>query len=121
VNEVVGYALALGAVVVGVWAGVLLVRDRRVDNPFFYAAAVLELALVVGFVAGCVALARTSEDVDGVLFVSYYLASVLAVPVALVWSIAEKSRWGTGVLVVALLTVAVLLVRVVDIWNGTYV
>jgi hypothetical protein len=121
VNEVVGYALAVGALLVGTWAVVLMVRDRQVDNAFFYAAAVLELLLVVGFVAGCVALGGTSRDVDGVLFVSYFLAAVLAVPVALVWAIAEKSRWGTGVLVVAMLTVAVLMVRVVDIWTGSYV
>lgn len=120
-NEVVGYALAVAALVVGVWATVLMVRDRPVDNAFFYVAAAFELVLVGAFVAGCVALAGTSRDVDGVLFVSYYLAAVLAVPVAVVWGVAEKSRWGTGVVVVAMLTVAVLLVRVVDIWNGSHV
>jgi hypothetical protein len=34
------------------------------------------------------------------------------------WGIAEKSRWGTGVVVVAMLTVAVLCVRVLQIWKG---
>ena len=121
VNEVVGYALALAALVVGAWAAVLMVRDRQVDNAYFYATAALELALVVAFVAGCVALGGTARDVDGVLFVSYFLAAVLVVPVALVWGIAEKSRWGTCLVVVAMLTVAVLMVRFVDIWNGSYV
>ncbi len=120
-NEVVGYALAVAALLVGAWALMLTVRDRRVDDPLFYAVAVLEAALLVAFVAGCVALGRTDRDVDGVLFVSYFGAVVLAVPFAVVWGIAEKSRWGTGVVVVAMLTVAVLLVRIVDIWTGHYV
>ena len=46
---------------------------------------------------------------------------VVIPPAAVLWGIAEKSRWGTGVVVVAMLTVAVLCVRVLQIWKGTHV
>jgi hypothetical protein len=46
---------------------------------------------------------------------------VVIPPAAVIWGIAEKSRWGTGVVVVAMLTVAVLCVRVLQIWKGTNV
>ena len=68
-----------------------------------------------------IALETTSRDVDGVLFVSYLFTVVVIPPAAVLWGIAEKSRWGTGVVVVAMLTVAVLCVRLLDIWKGTHV
>ena len=36
------------------------------------------------------------------------------------WSLAARSRSGTGVRVVAALTVLALQVRLVDIWNGGF-
>lgn len=120
-NEVEAYALALAAAAVGLWALVLTVRERPFDNPTFYAVAALEVALVAAFAGGVVALARTDRDVDPVLFVSYFVAIVLIPPAAVFWGVAEKSRWGTGVVVVAMVTVSVLLVRLLDIWTGRYV
>ncbi|MBW9205018.1 hypothetical protein KV102_01925 [Mumia sp. zg.B53] len=110
--------VALAAVAVAGYAAFLLVRDRPVDNPLFYAAAALEVLVVVQTVAGCVALANTGRDVEGVTFVGYLLTCVLIPPAAVIWGVAEKTRWGTGVVVVGMLTVAVLVARLVQIWNG---
>ncbi len=55
------------------------------------------------------------------LFVSYLITIVVIPPAAVLWGIAEKSRWGTGVVVVAMLTVAVLCVRLLGIWKNAYV
>ncbi len=63
-------------------------------------------------------LAGTDRDVSGVLFVSYLVGIVLALPIGAFWSLAERTRSGTGVLVVAALTVLALEVRLVDIWGG---
>jgi hypothetical protein len=109
------------AVAVAVFAAWHTLRRQPFSNPLFYAAAVLEIALLAMLVGGCIALANTSRDVDGVLFVSYLVTLVVIPPAAVLWGIAEKSRWGTGVVVVALLTVAVLCVRVLQIWKGTHV
>ena len=106
------------AVAVAVFAAWHTVRRQPFSNPLFYAAAVLEIALLAMLVGGSIALAGTSRDVDGVLFVSYLVTLVVIPPAAVLWGIAEKSRWGTGVVVVAMLTVAVLCVRVLQIWKG---
>ncbi|GAA3532915.1 hypothetical protein GCM10022234_32250 [Aeromicrobium panaciterrae] len=119
-TDTVAYGIALLATVVAAWAGWHMVRNKPVGNPLFYAVVVLELALVVLLVGGCIALGSTSREVDGALFVSYLVTLVIIPPAAVLWGIAEKSRWGTGVVVVALLTVAVLCVRLLDIWKGTY-
>lgn len=114
----VAYGLAVAALLVAAYAGWLTVRDRPVDNPLFYAATVVELALLVQLVAGCIALARTSRDVEGVVFVSYLVTVVLVPPGAVLWGIAEKSRWGIGVVAVGMLTVSVLCIRLLQIWVG---
>jgi len=121
VNELVAYSVALLALGVAGFAGILMVKRRPVNNPLFYAAAALEIALIAVLVGGCIALAQTSRDVDGVLFVSYLVSLVLIPPAAILWGVAEKSRWGTGVVVVAMLSVAVLCFRVLGIWQGHYV
>lgn len=120
VNDPIAYTVAALALLVAMHAGVLLMRNAPVDNALFYTVAAFELVLVGLLVGGCIALARTDEAVDGVLFVSYLLTLVVIPPAAVLWGIAEKSRWGTGVVVVAMLTVAVLTIRLLGIWQGSY-
>jgi hypothetical protein len=120
VTDQVAYGVAALAIAVAFFAGWHMYRRLEFSNPLFYAVAVLEVVLVVVLVGGSIALGRTSRDVDGVLFVSYLVSMVAIPPAAVLWGIAEKSRWGTGVVVVAMLSIAVLAVRVLDIWKGTY-
>lgn len=48
-----------------------------------------------------------------------YLIVALIVPVAgAVWALVEKDRWSTVILGAALLTIAVMLVRMQQIWTG---
>lgn len=120
-NEPVAWLMGLSALAVAVQAGWHTVRDRPFSNPLFYAIMVLELALLVLLVGGSVELTRTDRDVDGVLFISYLVTMVVIPPAAVLWGIAEKSRWGTGVVVIALVTVAALMGRLHGIWEGTVV
>lgn len=120
-NETVAYVLAVGALLIAASAVMLMVRNKVFNDPLFYAIALLELALIGLLIGGCIALGRTGRDVDGVLFVSYLVTVVIIPPAAVLWGIAEKSRWGTGVVVVAMLTVAVLCFRLLGIWQGAYV
>ncbi|MCW2831730.1 MAG: hypothetical protein JWP31_2422 [Aeromicrobium sp.] len=119
-TDFVAYAIAIVATAVAAHAGWHTYRRKDFSNPLFYAVGVLEALLIVLLVGGCIALAQTSRDVDGVLFVSYLVTLVVIPPAAVVWGIADKSRWGTGVVVIAMLTVAVLCIRLLGIWKGTY-
>lgn len=120
-NETVAYVLAVGALLIAAFAAMLMVRNKVFNDPLFYAIALLELALIGLLIGGCIALGRSGRDIDGVLFVSYLVTAVIIPPAAVLWGIAEKSRWGTGVVVVAMLTVAVLCFRLLGIWQGAYV
>ena len=105
---------------VAAFAGWHTYRREDLGNPLFYAVAVLEIALIGLLIGSSIALSQTSRDVDGVLFISYLLTVVVIPPAAVLWGIAEKSRWGTGVVVIAMITVAALSVRLLGIWKGTY-
>ncbi|MEJ7635626.1 hypothetical protein [Aeromicrobium sp.] len=120
-TDLVAYVVAITCVLVAGFAGWHTIRRLPFGNPLFYAVGVLEVVLIALLVGGSIALASTSRDVDGVLFVSYLVTLVVIPPAAVLWGIAEKSRWGTGVVVIAMLTVAVLSVRLLGIWEGTYV
>jgi hypothetical protein len=109
---VVGLSLLLGVVVV-----VYVVRARNTDTWLVGGFGVLELLLLVQAVVGCVQLATTDRDVDGLVFVGYLLGSLLVPPAALVWSLAERSRSGSAVLLVGALTVPVLVARLQAVWT----
>lgn len=108
--------VAAGAVAVLVL--VLLVRDEPAQDRTFIAIGVVELVVLVQLVLGVVALTQTDRDVSGVLFVSYLVGNLLVLPIGVFWSLAERTRAGTGVLLVALLTVMALQLRLETIWGG---
>ncbi len=105
--------------IAGVAAVVLLVdlvRDRSAQDSHFIALGVLELAAVVQLVGGSVALARTERDVEGAVFVSYLVTVALVPIVAALFSLAERSRVGTTILLLGVATVAGLELRLWDVW-----
>ena len=113
----------LGAVLVlcGITAIVLvvhLIRDQAAEDSMFVLLGVTELVLLGQLVAGCFALAHTERDVEGTLFVSYLVGAALALPIGAFWSLAERTRAGTVVVLLAVLTVAALEVRLDAIWAG---
>lgn len=98
---------------------VQLARDRPVGDMTFAAMAAAEAAMAVQLVLGLVLLAGAEDrEVNGVLFVSYLVGVLVALPVGAFWSLAERSRAGTAVVLLAALTVGALEARLVSIWAG---
>ncbi|MGA8258526.1 MAG: hypothetical protein WB767_18290 [Nocardioides sp.] len=117
-NDWVAGAVIALSLLSGAVAGLLMLRDRLPQDRTFAIFGLTEAVLLVQLVVGCVALGTTDRDVEGVLFVSYLIGNSLALPIGVFWSLAERTRYGTGVLVVAALTVAALQVRLDTIWSG---
>jgi hypothetical protein len=118
VSESVAYVVIALSLVVMAWAGWLTIRDRRLSNALFYVAAALEIVLLAVVIGGFVALAVTDRSVDGVTFGGYLLTIVVIMPIGVAWGASDKSRWGTGVIVIAAFVVVVLTWRLVQIWQG---
>ncbi|RLV49782.1 hypothetical protein D9V37_07750 [Nocardioides mangrovicus] len=97
----------------------LIVRDRQLDDPTFYALLALEAGLVVQLVVGIVRLSGPHAGVNVAAYVGYLLGALVILPVGFVWAAAEKSRSGTGVLLVAVIVLPVLFLRLHDLWEAT--
>ncbi|WP_309650719.1 hypothetical protein [Nocardioides sp.] len=114
---VMGAVLVLSAVAL-LGIAVLLVKDQTAGDPLFALLAVIEVVLLVQLVVGSVQLSGTERDVSGVLFVSYLVGILTALPIGAFWSLAERTRAGTAVLAVAAFTVIALELRLDAIWGG---
>lgn len=85
------------------------------------AIALVELGLIVQLIYSVVAvIAGDRAQVDTVEFFAYLIVAVMVPIGAGFWALVERNRWSTMILGVAALTVAVMLVRMHQIWTGSY-
>jgi len=99
------------------WLGVLLVRDRTPERWLLNVMLGIEIMLLVHLVVGIVKVTDAPGGVSDWEYVAYLVGAILFVPVGVVWSSGEKSRGGTGVLLVAVLVVPFMFLRLADIWS----
>ncbi len=107
----IAFSLALA-----LWAAACAALDRLPPKLHLQLLFVLQ-ALVV--LQGVVALLRSADwgGSKGELF-GYLAVCFLLVPGGLVLSVEERNRWGSLVLAAACLTVAVVVVRLLTVWNA---
>jgi hypothetical protein len=110
--------IVLGAIALGiaVWLVVLIVRDVQPNDHLYGALALLEVGLVAQLVVGLVMVGGDHGGVNVAAYVGYLIGSLLILPVGFVWSVGERTRAGTGVLLVAVVVVVVLFLRLHDLW-----
>ncbi|WP_461021305.1 hypothetical protein [Thalassiella azotivora] len=99
------------------WALVGAVRGSRPSGPQLAALVGTEAVLVVQALVGAVQLARTDQDVGAVTFAGYLVASVVLLPAGVLWGIADRSRWGNGVIAVACVACVVVVLRMLQVWS----
>ena len=105
-------ALLFAAVVL-----VYVVLDRTPDWGLLGFAGVVEAATLVLLVVAAVQVGGV--DLSGgaaVTLFGYLLAGLVLLPIGFVWSLAERSRGATAVLMVAGLAQAFVVVRVMQVW-----
>jgi len=110
--------LAAICAVVAVWLVVLIVRDVQPDDYLYGALALLEVGMLAQLVVGLVQVSGDHGGVNVAAYVGYLLGSVVLLPVAFLWSVGERTRAGTGVLLVAVLVVPVLFLRLQQLWGA---
>ena len=111
--------IVLGAicVVTALWLVVLIVLDRLPGDLLYGVLGIVELGLVAQLVIGLTQVFGDHGDLNVAAYVGYLVGSLLVLPVAFVWSAGERTRSGTGVLLVAVLAVAFLFVRLHQLWG----
>lgn len=104
---------------VAAYSLVTTLRDRPMGWSHLAVLGVLELLLVVQAVVGFAELSGDGGPKDTATFVGYLLGILLVPAVGAGWGMLERSRWGPAVITVAGLAVAVMVVRLGQLWDGT--
>jgi hypothetical protein len=72
----------------------------------------------VNLVLGIIRVTDAPARVSGSIYIGYLVGSLLLVPAGVIWSSGERSRGGTGVLLLAVLLVPFMFARLAEIWAG---
>lgn len=109
------------ATAVGLLAVILGLAKRKPSGVSIGALALVQLALFIQLVVSIViVIAGERAKQDTVEFFAYLLVALLIPLGAGFWALIERTRWSTVIIGVGALTVAVMLVRMSQIWTGTY-
>lgn len=112
-------ATSVAALALAAWCGFAAYRDQPTKDWHFLAMGAVSLLAVVQLVIGVVQLARGEQPEQGTtIFVAYLLGAFACVPAAGFMSLAERSRWGSLTVSAGGVVLAVLEVRLFDIWGG---
>jgi len=118
-----GFALAVGlaALVVAVWAFVLAALNRDPGRPVLVAFGVVEVLLVAQLVIGVVQLIEGGRPGNIATYLAYLIGALVIIPVGALWALAERSRSSTVILGIAGIAIAVMVLRLHEIWGGASV
>ncbi|WP_309111164.1 hypothetical protein [Saccharothrix sp.] len=117
-------ALTAVALVAAAWSVLLVALNKPLTLETWLTLGVaglvvlLEVGLLAQAAIGVAQLVGTDRELSGPTFVGYLLGPVLVLPLAALWAVAERSRWGASVLAVGCLSVPVMVLRLTQIWAG---
>ncbi|MDX3852663.1 hypothetical protein [Streptomyces sp. AK02-01A] len=112
-------AVSVTALALAAWCGFAAYRDQPTKDWHFIGMAVVSVLALAQLVVGVAQVARGERAADGsVIFFSYLIGALLAVPAAGFLSLTERTRWGSVTVSAGAVVLAVLEVRLHDIWGG---
>lgn len=117
--DVVVWVVMAAALAFAAWSLYAVARNQPPREPHVIGAGVVEALVLIQTVIAIVMLVASDTEVDTATFVGYLIVTPMVLPAALFWALAEKSRWGTTVLAVGAATVAVLVLRLQQVWEWT--
>ncbi|BDS48827.1 hypothetical protein [Rhodoluna sp. KAS3] len=114
------YSVSLAvSVVSGIWAVALGLFKRKPSLFSLVPLALVQVLLVIQLAISIslVVLGERAKQ-DTVEFFAYLIVALMVPLAAGFWALIERSKWSTVVIGVGALTVAVMLVRMQQIWLG---
>ncbi|MFJ4714685.1 hypothetical protein [Streptomyces sp. NPDC088785] len=117
--DVLTLVTGLAALALAAWCGFAASRDQPTKDWHFIGMAVVSVLALVQLVVGIVQLARGEKPEQGTtIFVAYLIGAFACVPAVGFMSLAERTRWGSATVAAGGVVLAVLEVRLYDIWGG---
>jgi hypothetical protein len=117
-NDTLVWSATAVAVAVAVAGLASTLAHRRIGLVHVAGAAVLEVLLLVQAVVAGAALAGGQRPPETATFLGYLGGAVLLPVAGVLWSRTEPSRWAGTVLAVASLVTAVMIWRLVQLWEA---
>jgi hypothetical protein len=110
--------LLVASLALAVVLAVLAFLDRTTPVWALALVGLLEVGLLVLAVVGIVAWVGGTGPAEPVVFAFYLVACLVVPPLMVWWGRGEPGRWGSGVVAIACLVLAVLILRVAQVWTG---
>ncbi|WP_328316506.1 hypothetical protein [Streptomyces sp. NBC_00388] len=112
-------AVTVAALALAAWCGYAAYRDQPTKDWHFIGMAVVSVLALAQLVTGIVQLARGERPEQGkAIFIAYLIGAFAAVPAAGFLSLTERTRWGSVTVAAGAVVLAVLEVRLYDIWGN---
>lgn len=115
-----GLALTIivAALLVAGFSGLVALFNRSPGMPHLLGLAAVELILLVQAGMAIGRMFSGDRPTGMATFVGYLLTALLIPPLAALLGAAERSRWGSVIVAVGCLVVAVMVVRLEQVWVG---
>jgi heme A synthase len=111
------YLVAAIAGVTVLWGIVMAIADRPPGNWQIYWAALTELAVLVQTIVGFVAIVSGHGPDEQPTAIGYLLGIVVLMPVAILWSLSERTRYSSVVMALTGAAAAVMSFRLLELWG----
>lgn len=117
--DVLTIVVSATALLLAAWCGFAAFRDQPTKDWHFIGMAVVAVLALVQLVVGVIKVSTGEKPVDGTtIFFAYLVGAACTVPAAAFMSLTERTRWGSAIVAAGGLILAVLEVRLYDIWGG---
>ncbi|SDS27087.1 hypothetical protein [Microlunatus soli] len=105
------------AVVAAIWGGVSAITRKPPGNLQFYWSFLAELAVIAQSVIGFVAIGRGHGPAETATAIGYLIGIVVLMPVGIWWAVVDRSRYSGLVMTVAGVAIAVMSLRLLQLWS----
>lgn len=112
-----GTVIIVVSLALAVWAAVLVARNRGVSTGLFIGAGVLELLMLALLVVGLVQTFTTTHSFQKAVFVGYLVGGLIIPPAGAVWSIEERNRYGSAVMLAVFVIMPIMIIRMRQVWG----
>lgn len=117
--DAVVITVSVTALLLAAWCGFAAYRDSPTKDWHFGGMAVVTLAALVQLVVAIAQLARGDRPDQGMaVFLAYLVGAACTIPAAAFMSLAERTRWGSAIVAAGGVILAVLELRLHEIWGA---
>jgi hypothetical protein len=109
--------IMVASLAVGAWCLVSAARGRFLNQAQYSALLILTVVVLVQIVIAAVRLIAGERPVELVTFIGYLITAALFLPAGLSLARMEPTRWGSVIAGGAAITVAVLMLRLLQVWT----